>query len=44
MPAMERVFGWNWRLRRVSRHNIVLAQRKFWIVAHVFAAFPLKPR
>ena len=24
MPAMERVFGWNWRLRRVSRHNIVL--------------------
>jgi hypothetical protein len=23
MPAMERVFGWNWRLRRVSRHNIV---------------------
>jgi hypothetical protein len=23
MPAMERIFGWNWRLRRVSRHNIV---------------------
>ena len=23
MPAMERVVGWNWRLHRVSRHNIV---------------------